>query len=198
MFYPFKLFTFFGVTAELKSVHPTLGQYLLDPTLPAITAASHLGYVSISFTDLDPNIFCPFFLANLRSVRLVGDCWTAIFKPCHIFSIRLLSGLWQSTFRFLVLNHFSKALAACFGLEGEPSHQSQVSFRLEQDFFFFLELPCICPSSIHLDFNHDHISAFLFSCLGNGCPSQLLFTTWLLLWPIPYFLNHWILVNDIL
>lgn len=63
-------------------------------------------------------------------------------QPCLnlvIFPIGLRSELWMGhfkTFKFLFFNHSSVAFWVTVLLEGGPPLQSEVSCRLEQDFFF--------------------------------------------------------------
>ena len=83
---------------ENLSVHnysPPKSQYFVEPPLAAITAASLLGYVSISLAHLATGIFAHSSRQNcFSSFKLDGFCWcTAIFKPYHRFSIGLRSGL---------------------------------------------------------------------------------------------------------
>lgn len=42
---------------DLHNVQYLMGQYLVDPSLAAVTAASLVGYVSTIFAHFDPNIF---------------------------------------------------------------------------------------------------------------------------------------------
>ncbi len=95
------------------------GQYFVEPPFAAITAASLLGYVFISFAHTETEIFAHSSLQNSSSsVRLDGHClWTAIFKSCHRFSIGFRFGLWLGYSNTLCfdLNHSIVALAVCLG-----------------------------------------------------------------------------------
>lgn len=97
-----------------------LCQYLVEPPLAEITAASLLGYVSTSFAHLETGIFAHSSLQNSSSsARLVGErLWTAVFRSCHRFSIGFRSGLWlghSNTGICFILNHSIVALALCLG-----------------------------------------------------------------------------------
>ena len=101
-------------------MHKYVSQYLVEPTLTAITAASLLGYVSTSFAHLEMEMFVHSSWQKIwSSVRLDGHhLWTAIFQCCHRFSIEFRSGLWLGSFKTLTcfdLNHSTVALAVCLG-----------------------------------------------------------------------------------
>lgn len=52
-----------------------MGQYVVEPPLTAVTAATLLGFVSISFAHLDPNIFGHSTWKNCLSAdKLYRDC----------------------------------------------------------------------------------------------------------------------------
>ena len=104
----------------MHNYSPSQSQYFVEPHSAAITAASLLGYVSISLAHLAIGIFAHSSRQNCSSsFKLDGFCWcTAIFKLYHRFSIGLRSGLWlghSKTFKCFPLNQLSVALAVCLG-----------------------------------------------------------------------------------
>ena len=97
---------------------PPQSQYFVEPPFAAITAASLLGYVSISLAHLATGMLA--HSSRTKLLQLLQDGWfrwcTAIFKSYHRFSIGLRSGLWlghSKTFKCFPLNHSSVALAVC-------------------------------------------------------------------------------------
>ena len=91
---------------------------LCRATFAAITAASLLGYVSISLAHLATGIFAHYSRQNCSNTfKLDGFRWCTT-KSYYRFSIGLRSGFWlchSKTFKCFPLNHSNVALAVCLG-----------------------------------------------------------------------------------
>ena len=95
-------------------------QYFVERHFAAITAASLLGYVSISLAHLATGIFTHSSSHNCSGAfKLDGFHWCpAIFKSYHRFSIGLRWGLWlghSKKCKCFPLNHSTVTLAVCLG-----------------------------------------------------------------------------------
>ena len=140
----------------MHNYSPPQSQYVVEPPFAAITAASLLGYVSISLAHLATGIFANSSRQNCSSsFKLDGFRWcTAIFKPYHRFSIGLRSGRWlghSTTFKCFPLNHSSVALAGCLGSLSCWKVNLRPSLKSLEDWNRFpQEFPCI--SAIHHSF----------------------------------------------
>ena len=104
----------------MHNYSPPQSQYFVEPPFAATTAASLLGYVSISLAHLATGNFSHSSRQNCSSsLKLDGFRWcTAIFKSYHRFLIGLRSLLWlghSKTFKCFPLNYLSVSLGVCLG-----------------------------------------------------------------------------------
>ena len=115
-------------------------QYFVEPPFAAITAASLLGYVSISLAHPATGIFAHSSRQNCSSSLDGFRCCTAIVKSYRRFSIGLWSGLW--------LGHSKTCLGplSCWKVNLRPSLKSQEDWNRFPSRITLYLAPSIIPS----------------------------------------------------